>query len=54
MQNISELKTTMAQPRPFIEIPTKTTPRKFDPARKPESYGLTREELRKIVTDILG
>jgi hypothetical protein len=54
MQNISELKPATAQPRPPIKIMTKSTPRKSGPAGKPDPRGLTREELRAIVADLLG
>ena len=54
MQIISELKPTTAQPRPHNKITAETVPQKSDPAWKPEPCGLSREEIRKIVADLLG
>jgi hypothetical protein len=54
MQIISGPKPTTAQLRPHVEIIAEATSKKCDPAWKPEPCGLTREELRKIVVDLLG
>ena len=50
MQIIPEPKLSTAQLRPQIT----TTPAIADPTWKPQPCGLTREELRKIVLDLLG
>jgi hypothetical protein len=54
MQKISTLKAVTVRPSAHIEITTGTMPSKTDPDWKPEPCGLTREERRKIVADLLG
>jgi len=50
MPIITELKPATAQAHPL----TSTTPARPKAVWKPQPCGLTREELRKIVLDVLG
>ncbi|BBK32195.1 hypothetical protein EDC65_0995 [Stella humosa] len=54
MQNIIVRETSAAQPHPHHRIRSKAPARKPGQASLPQSQGLTREELRKIVTDLIG
>ncbi|MEZ2409067.1 hypothetical protein AB6806_19870 [Bosea sp. RCC_152_1] len=54
MHNTTELKTTTAQPRRDVRTTNNTAQRQSDPNWKPQPCGLTREELREIVAEILG
>jgi hypothetical protein len=54
MNTNTQSKTASAHPRPFHKIAAEVAPPKADPAWKPEPCGLSREELRKIVAEILG
>jgi hypothetical protein len=49
-----ELKSSAAHARPVRQTAIVTAQRKSDANWKPEPCGLTREELRKIVAEILG
>ncbi len=49
-----ELKSAAAQQRPHHKLAFKAIPAKSPPDWKPEPCGLTREELRNIVAEILG
>jgi hypothetical protein len=51
MQIISQANPVKALQRPE---PIKTEPRAATPAWQPQPGGLTREELRKIVADLIG
>jgi hypothetical protein len=54
MQTELELKSLRAHARLDRQAATTTGQRESDPSWKPEPCGLTREELRKIVAEILG
>lgn len=49
-----KLKSIRTQARLDSDAPAVTAQRKSDPNWKPEPCGLTREELRKLVAEILG
>jgi hypothetical protein len=46
MKQISELKPVMAQPRPNAKVTTGATPRRSQPARRNESSGFPRSQVR--------
>ncbi|GLS21038.1 hypothetical protein GCM10007874_40550 [Labrys miyagiensis] len=54
MQTQLELKPLRAPAPLDLEAATVTVQRQSDPNWKPEPCGLSREELRKIVAEILG
>jgi hypothetical protein len=54
MQTISELNPTTAQLRRQIRTVTEAIALRADSAWKPKPCGLTREELREIIADLLG
>lgn len=43
-----------AQPRPHLDYPTWTTPRAPSEDRSVDSEGLSRDELRRLVIDMIG
>jgi hypothetical protein len=54
MHNNIETKPVEARARPEILRKNAIVPLRADPNWKPEPCGLSREELRKIVAEILG
>ncbi len=54
MNTNTQPKMASTQPRPLHDMAAKLAPPKADPAWKPQPCGLSREELRKIVAEILG
>jgi hypothetical protein len=54
MQSTNEQKLKTNKPRHHIKIADKTTCHRCDTIWQPEPCGLTREELRKIIVDLLG
>lgn len=54
MHHTTELKITAAQPRRQVKTTNHTSPPLASPGWKPQPCGLSREELRKIVAEILG
>lgn len=52
MQKTTKLK--LPKPRRTATASAATTPQKSDPNWKPQPCGLSREELRRIVEEILG
>jgi hypothetical protein len=54
MQTTNEQKLKTDKPHRHIKIAEATTPQRCDATWQPEPCGLTREELRRIIADLLG